>query len=180
MRLFSAKHEFPNEWHRFLQPQDTDDKQVKYYLQLELALEWFLFRFRGKTITINKVKLFFKLKGGFAFGDQPLSFSLTRGDTAEPLQFQTSGSPIAGLPFAAPSDAPSEMPSTWALEVQESALPNPAAASESTWWQEVTIDGATRTHLRPEAIENIWVVCQYSAKKKQGGRSYQRRQDLGG
>ena len=56
-RLFSARHEFPNEWHRFLHPaSETGDQN----LTLALTKERFPFLFQGKTITINKIELFIK------------------------------------------------------------------------------------------------------------------------
>ena len=58
-RLFSLKHEFPNDWYRFLHPKDTDDKQT---FQLDLTSERFPFQFRGKMIQISQVELFLKLK----------------------------------------------------------------------------------------------------------------------
>jgi hypothetical protein len=58
-RMFSAKHEFPSEWHRFLHPADTADRQS---LQLELTPERFPFQFRGREVQINQVELFMTLK----------------------------------------------------------------------------------------------------------------------
>lgn len=58
-RLFSARHEFPTEWHRFLNPADLDTVQT---LSLELVSERFPFQLRGKTIKINRVELFVQRK----------------------------------------------------------------------------------------------------------------------
>jgi hypothetical protein len=71
-RLFSLKHEFPTEWHRFTQPVApavgafTIDKQRFP----------FLFRGKSKTITVRKVHLYAVLKHG-AEPTSPLSVVLT-------------------------------------------------------------------------------------------------------
>jgi hypothetical protein len=65
-RLFSAKHEFPGEWHRFLYQQDADDEHV---LRLDLTAERFPFRFRGSQVTIDKVDVFLSLKDAQKPGD---------------------------------------------------------------------------------------------------------------
>ncbi|MEJ7711902.1 MAG: hypothetical protein WKF84_19040 [Pyrinomonadaceae bacterium] len=71
-RLFSARHEFPTEWHRFLNPADLDAVQT---LSLELAPERFPYQLRGKTIKINRVELFVQLKDVAA--NQPLNLWVT-------------------------------------------------------------------------------------------------------
>jgi hypothetical protein len=52
-RLFSMKHEFPNEWYAFLTTQT---------LEFKLAQERFPFQLRGKEITVNKMELFLLIK----------------------------------------------------------------------------------------------------------------------
>src|ERR1051326_8098820 len=59
MRLFSAKHDFPGEWHRFLYPPDNQTDQV---LKLDAISDRFPFQFRDKTIKSLSVHLFLKLK----------------------------------------------------------------------------------------------------------------------
>lgn len=53
-RLFSARHEFPNEWHRFQYP--TGGQQ----LALAITRNRFPFAFRNQDITIKRVHLFLK------------------------------------------------------------------------------------------------------------------------
>jgi hypothetical protein len=60
-RLFSAKHEFFDEWNRFLKPADTS-VEAESTLLLEIRPERLPFRFRGRKITINEVDLFLSLK----------------------------------------------------------------------------------------------------------------------
>jgi hypothetical protein len=52
-RLFSMKHEFPNEWHKFLTTQT---------LEFKLEQERFPFQLRGKDITIDGMNLFLLIK----------------------------------------------------------------------------------------------------------------------
>lgn len=59
-RLFSAKHEFPSNWHKFLHPSNVQDPTLT--LELNLSAERFPFQFRGKTIEIDQVGLFVKRK----------------------------------------------------------------------------------------------------------------------
>ena len=79
-RLFSAKHEFPTEWYRFLHPDNTAPSQPSQpsttpgqTLKLHLTPERFPFQFRGKAIQIGKVELFLKLK---AKPNKPSPFDL--------------------------------------------------------------------------------------------------------
>jgi hypothetical protein len=55
---FSAKHHFPNEWYRFLNPPDT---QANQQVTLDLTKERFAFRLRNLNLKIKKVGLFLKL-----------------------------------------------------------------------------------------------------------------------
>lgn len=54
MRIFSARHEFPNEWYQFLNPALTTDDQV---LNLNLTKDRFPFFVQGNTIKISSFEL---------------------------------------------------------------------------------------------------------------------------
>jgi hypothetical protein len=58
-RLFSARHEFANDWFRFLHAPETATGQT---LNLDLKPEHFPFNFKGQRITINQVVLCLNLK----------------------------------------------------------------------------------------------------------------------
>lgn len=172
LRLFSAKHEFASEWYRFLHPADT-----KQTLSIGLTMERFPFQLRGKVLQIDAMHLFLKLKEGltykdnqpFAYNDdKPLAFILKREDGTElpPSNFKSKGSPIAGLPYAEPlnpqSDteplnAQGEKPGQWSLEVKEDDVKKVNALLQ----QVVTINGQEHVRLNPDAIEDVWIVCQY-------------------
>jgi len=164
-RLFSLKREFPVEWHRFLRPPDpTAGQGIIHRLLIDLGQKRFPFLFREKKITVRLVKLFFNLKPGFDYDDDtPLTFHFNKvgQNPSDATDFELATSPIAGLPFAQPLLAVGDVPQQLTLEIQESELPE-AGASDTTWWQTVSIEGVDHTRLRNEAIEEIWVICEYS------------------
>lgn len=145
-RLFSAKHEFPTEWYRFLHPADTAESQT---LQLDLKPERFPFQFRGRSIKIRQVELFLKLKDDVHPGSgQLLTVSVTRPDGTQistpPLESNPSflnGIPHAGMDVA--SDANGF--GTWVLAAQVADMAHLVA-----------------TLGKPDAIEDIILICHYS------------------
>lgn len=172
VRMFSAKHEFPGEWHKFLHPTETADVQD---LQFGLKSEQFPFLFHGKTITVNAVTLFFKLKDGFTYNDsKPLTFylyndgeSLVVEDdrtTPKPLEFRKNGSPITDLPFTGLTDLSIKIPGSLKMQVKETDLNPLGAGAETDWWKTVKIDDDNKIRLKPEAIDGILIVAQYSVK----------------
>jgi Tc toxin complex TcA C-terminal TcB-binding domain/Plasmid pRiA4b ORF-3-like protein len=58
-RLYSVRHEFSGEWHRFLTPPDAASGQT---LSVDLSKERFPFQYRGRDIHINQVELFLTFK----------------------------------------------------------------------------------------------------------------------
>ncbi len=163
LRLFSLKHEFPTEWHRFLNPSDF---AAAHTLTLTLTPERFSFLLRGKRIALEAVTLFLKMADDFNYvaNGHNLTIHLTQNsqEQGEPGRFGTAGSPITGLPFAKVDITSGDIPRTLVFEVLESDLPT-AKATEATWWQSVNVNGVDHTRLRPKAIEDIWIVCRYSA-----------------
>ncbi|MCM3872392.1 MAG: neuraminidase-like domain-containing protein, partial [Pyrinomonadaceae bacterium] len=167
-RLFSFKHEFPTEWYRFLHPIDL---ATTHTLSLTLTQERFPFMLRGKAITLNAVTLFLKMADDFKYdADTPnLTFHLGQDNQTqtEPIGFLAVGSPIPGLPFAKADitvnvAAKVDTTPNLVVEVLESELPN-SLESPETWWQSVDINGVTHRRLKPNAIQDVWMVCRYSA-----------------
>ena len=164
VRFFSAKHEFPTEWYRFLNPSDlTATSQI---LQMALTQERFPFNLRGKSITINAVTLFLKIADDFIYDadKNTLASHLNQEGQGQGVaaKFVTAGSPINKLPFAKTDVSSLDIPTRLTLEVQESELPSLSSASNTTWWQSVKINTANHARLKPDAIEDILVVCEYS------------------
>jgi hypothetical protein len=54
VRLFSLRHEFPTEWHRFLNTADANGDHVQAF---SLTKDRFPFLFQGRTIKVNQVDL---------------------------------------------------------------------------------------------------------------------------
>jgi len=45
-------------------------------------------------------------------------------------------------------------------------LPQPGSASATSWRQAANINGADHSELKPDAIEDIYIVCHYSITKR--------------
>ena len=148
-RIFSAKHEFPGDWHRFLYPASDDAPQV---LPLGLTQDRYPFLFREKTIEITKVELLLKLKDGFDNADGAgIKFDLTEPQgmilslVLNPLA-AFGGLLHAVYPMHAEQTLTSS-PGSWVLEVTDI----PAALKNDD-----------TDHLNPEAIEDIGIICHYA------------------
>lgn len=143
MRLFSAKHEFSNQWNRFLYPAVTASNQI---LALELSSERFPFLFKNKAIKIQRVDILLKLKDDSDSADGAgIQFELTHSTSTTSFILNPSDK-FGGLLHSGQEVASSL--GGWAFEVAN--IPS-ALASE---------DNLNR--LNPEAIEDLFVVVHYS------------------
>jgi hypothetical protein len=158
-RLFSVRHEFPGDWYRFLHPADTAPSQA---LALDLAMERFPFLFRGLQLNIQAMKLFLKLKDGFAYVDgKALAFTFGKdGNPGISSTFKLGGSPISTLAYAEALQGSVGSIGKWILTV----LGSDAAKLDPTLQRTVTVNGLNFVHLNPDAIEDVWIICQYSLK----------------
>jgi len=169
LRFFSLKHEFSNEWYRFLHPTAGADKQT---LQLDLIQERFPFLFRRRTIEVALVEIFLKFKdiddpdtftkdphNPTPLGDYATTNAL-RVNVMPPKSAKVSGTLNAlsfGLPhanFSWPNPPLTPLPGVgvWTLEAN--------AADVGTLTSTLkTNDGK---HLNPEVVEDIYMVCHYS------------------
>lgn len=174
-RLFSARHEFPNEWHKFLHPKDTDKEQT---LQLELTSERFPFQFQTKTIKISQVELFLKLKGRLDYNDeQSLKFDLKRdgGNEFPRQEFKKAASLINGLAYAKPFEKKTEELGKWVVEVDR-AKSDPDTDSGIPPWlrlkdedeKYIIVEVGKKEYyvLNPDAIEDAIIVVQYTATEQ--------------
>lgn len=148
-RLFSMRHEFSGEWHRFLHPANTTaDHQA---LTLKLTKEHFPFQFQAKQITINKIEIFVKVENKWAASNDvsklKLSLEVGKAPSFNALNLQSWN----GL---------------FRAEKNESAQLNTSSPT-ITWtltaW--LAADGNTRTQLGAEALEEIAVLCHYSVSE---------------
>lgn len=129
MRLFSAKHEFPGEWHQFLHPEGAETPNR---LALNLSQNRFPFPFRDQTISITQIDLYLKLKEN-------------QDNTLTEVQLTDPGSNIVAANFAETS--PVGLPQT-VIELSQ-----PHEMGELSTW-EVEAQAVTI-----EAIDDIFVVC---------------------
>jgi hypothetical protein len=136
VRLFSARHEFPSEWHRFLHPTGATGDQT---LTLELTKDRFPFLFGNKTITINKVEVFLKVGSHV-----PATLKLLG---------QWTGSTAKALPI-----------STW-NELRHAVHAEKAPGGQLVdWTLTAWLEPSPNVHNRldAEAIEDIMIVCFYT------------------
>ncbi|MFC5470962.1 neuraminidase-like domain-containing protein [Cohnella suwonensis] len=155
-RLFSVRHEFSSEWHRFLHPGPSETAQS---LPLKLEAVRFPYRYRGRELTVHRVKGYLKLKEGTAYpgNGSPLLLTLITpnagSEMSAPLLSNDSvlhGMPIAEYEVSAQGKGFGE----WMLKASEAAIAALPAALK------VTVDGHTR--LNGGVIEDLLVLCDYS------------------
>jgi hypothetical protein len=139
-RLFSARHEFPSEWQRFLTPLTPAGDQV---LPLPLAADRFPFAFRDTGLLIDTFDVFVKVRPEFAGAvtASTLKLSLAPGAAASATPMTLSA--WNGL-LKGDHPAGSTSPAPWAL----------------TAWLDDGIGGHQR--LDPAAVLDIAVVCRCS------------------
>lgn len=139
-RIFSLRHEFPSEWYRFLNP--PADGVGGQKLTMALTKERFPFFFQGKTININAIELFVKIKKEFSasHNESTLKFTLAVG------------APTSGT--ALPTELPLVL---WNGLLRTSKdFNNPPDVFTLNAWVN------TDTPLDPKAIQDILVVCRYT------------------
>jgi hypothetical protein len=178
--MFSAKHEFSGEWHRFLHPKDTDDKQV---LRLELTPERFPFRFRGTTLEVKQVELFMKLRNEtdeqkYRDGAELTIFvkapTLTEYKSeileSDPSTF---GGVLHTEKLISVSSEVTRSDDAWMFEARshdiggfdsDGTTPRPGGGLHADLRTSVKVGEKTLYHLKPDVIEDILVVCHYSVE----------------
>jgi hypothetical protein len=159
-RLYSARHEFSNEWSRFLTPPDTTPGQM---LSLDLSKERFPFQYRGRDIQINRVELFLKFKADDATklyrenGDA-LKVSLTPpGGTAASASLDSLSAFLNGVPHGR-LDVGGAGLGIWTLTVADADIAAIAAGLRHA----VTVNGTVHQRLKADAIQDLVIVCHYA------------------
>jgi hypothetical protein len=135
-RLFSARHEFSLEWHKFLHT--TSPGSVD--LPLDLGQERFPFLFRNKAIQINQVDLLLKPKPDADTKTFGLSLLAPGG-----------GSSVSAAPAVKLGDL---------LRQSMKPVGNPGGKT-GTWTLTATPTSKSGPSLA-ETFEDIFVVCHYS------------------
>lgn len=183
VRYFSLKHEFPTDWYRFLHPVDQATSQT---MVIALTIERFPYIYRGKKIQISQVELLLKFKDIYdpalfkldpenptPLGDYmkagaagALSLTVTPpGATGKGATLSSAPTLLNGVPHASVPQTLSPNPpslgglGTWTLGATQADIQKIAASLQNV----VTSGGANYAHLNPDVIDDIFLVCHYSA-----------------
>jgi len=166
-RLFSARHEFASEWHRFLKPLES---QSNHILKLGLTRERFPFPVRNRTLTLKEMELFLKFKGEVIHPTGPLLEVFVRSPETD-AGVETNSLPggvfsslpnqYAGLPHVTGImlDQDQDIFGSWQIEVQKTVVPALLQSLKRIVSNSNTAD-QTLTDLS-DGLEDIYVVCHY-------------------
>ena len=158
-RLYSARHEFSGEWHRFLTPPDAASSQT---LSLDLSKERFPFQYRGRDIQISRVELFLTFKSDDAtqlYRDNgaALKVSLTPpGGTAASSSLISLPAFLTGVPHGLIEVGGGL--GTWTLVAADEDI----AVIAADLRREVTVDGTVHQRLKADPIQDLVIVCHYA------------------
>lgn len=139
-RIFSLRHEFPTEWHRFLNP--AASTPAAQTLTMALTRERFPFLVQDRITDINMMELLVKIKPEYSVShnESTLQLSLQAGTAA--------------------SNTPATL-SAWngLLRTAESS-----GGSLGNWTLTAWLDagGGVKQRLEPNAIQDILLVCRYT------------------
>jgi hypothetical protein len=138
MQMFSLRHEFPTEWSRFLNAPDG----VVQSLTAGLTKERFPFLFSGRDISIKTMDVFVKVKPNSGHDATTMNIALAPGATApgpggETLALSNWNGLVHGT-----KNSLSNAPGNFTL---------------NAW-----LNGGA--HVDPNAIQDIIVVCKYTAQ----------------
>jgi Tc toxin complex TcA C-terminal TcB-binding domain len=166
--LFTASFESRDAWHRFLHPDGTATGQT---LQIDVTCESIATLFKERMVVVSDVDIYLNFKNQsnnaiYRSGPAALSGSLSHraGTVTTPaivrslnsIEGLTGGTPIGSFPLA--FDIKPEVVSTLRLEIPETSVAGIAPSLIEM------IPGTTHVRLKADAIDNLWVVVQYSLK----------------
>lgn len=159
-RLFSARHEFPDAWHRFLHAPAEGGTHV---LALDLSAARFPFLYRGKDIALDACDVLLKLKPGAAYqngANLKVDFARTEGTAFTDKELLPV--PPVNLPAAKLfGDQAGESLGAWTLSVPAAVL----APLHPSLKKQVTVDGQPQWRLNPDAVEDLWFLVRYSVSE---------------
>ena len=169
-RMFSLKHEFSDQWYKFLYPAaDENNQQV----DLNVGPDHFPFLFRGKSIQVNRAELFLKFKdinddqlfthstplGDYQSGST-LNIGLTLPDASTKNgNFTSSSNYINGIPYLDVNNLTIEVKGQgkWQLQATETGINVIAASLRKTQ--------GTHTRLKPELIDDLVIIFHYTVSE---------------
>ncbi len=151
-RLFSLRHDFPDDWYRFLNPPAGGGAVG---LSVRLPLDRFPMALQGRPLKVQRVALFGQLGTGVVYDDTDrLTLSLRApGRAATPVELAVVDTTLAGLPAGAVglgggvTVSADDAAATWVI--QATALP--AALTK-------VVDGVAR--LDPDKLFDVGMLCQ--------------------
>jgi hypothetical protein len=156
--FLSARHDFPNEWHRFVETAKAQERA----LDLPLTLNRFPFKCRHKNVEVLRVQLFVNLRDEFQYDDaHPLIVQLRRIKELDgtdvsapplgPLPCVSAGSVVANVPYTEFEflQAGTGKLGTWRVEVKHAG--------------EVASQVGVPPPVYPGALDDLWFVLKYEA-----------------
>jgi hypothetical protein len=164
IRIFSMKHEFPNEWYHFFNPtnQDLPDS----YLEFMLTQERFPYQLHGKVLTINKLELFLNFKNAentiYSRGSN-LKISLQDWTNSAELR---SNPMYGGMPYllassdSEPSLSEISIPAPITITAKEDDIRQIAKDLQTTIGE--------HQRLNIEIISDLFLICHYTASEPKG------------
>jgi len=158
IRSFSSRHEFPDNWYRFLNP--ASQNATTQEITLDLSAERFPYLVRGRDLSISKLELFFVFKDlsdtAVYRSGQPLAVSITpSGRSAIPTTLVSDTGLFAGTPHQQ-LEVDLSAPLSLTLQAREDDVKKIAAAlSESV---------ANHVRLNAARIDDLILVVHYSLK----------------
>jgi hypothetical protein len=160
MRLFSARHEFPNDWYRFLHP--TDQTATSQAMTFDLSIERFPYLFRGRSIAPASVDVFLSLADAavatsYQQEGAPLAVTLTPGSdpSLSPVTLASADNLFGGTPWAN-VQADLSVPTSLQVTVAEDDVKKIAVGLT----EQVPAGGHTR--LKADAIDDLVLVVHYT------------------
>jgi hypothetical protein len=158
VRLFSARQEFPNEWHRFFQLVEGNSGAFRHELPADLSVERFPYHVQSRTVQIDHVTLLVELEDADEYDDgQPLILYLTpadQGAISEPLLAVPNLERFPQAMF----DTSGAGPGQWLIQALSEDIASLPAALRVIH----EIEGTTRYGLNPDTIKDIGILCLYS------------------
>jgi hypothetical protein len=149
-RLFSARHEFGPEWHKFLQPA-AGASQV---LTLAILPEHFPYAVRDRDLSIRQIDLLVQPKDGASIVPNGVTVTLSLPDGTQPAQ------PVAvNLPASAGPGLPTggSVAEPW---YDENAVELDSVAATGKWT--LTVPGVPKPTFAPKEVEDIIVLMTYT------------------
>ncbi|RKH47665.1 hypothetical protein D7X12_02040 [Corallococcus sicarius] len=158
-RLFSARHEFPDEWHGFLYPPDGQTGPQR--LSLPVSRDLFPGSLQDRALKIDGLKLFLSLKPGTTYdnvNNVVLTLKPPGAAPSQPVEPGRGNARLGGLPYDSISfgtgvgvaDGPAQ---TWTLD---------ATTVPATLLMDVTTPGGTVKRINPDLVLDFALLCHYT------------------